>query len=96
MINHTPYLKTTITITLHKQDESTNWGPGLPNTTVEDYDLGQIKGKDKTIKVEEADYTWTIYGKDIVTVPERNISLKITPNPENFHMPASLLIYFMW
>lgn len=43
--------KTTINITLHKKDESTNWGPGLPNTTVEDYDLGQIKGKDKTIKV---------------------------------------------
>ena len=76
--------KTTITISLHKQDESTNWGPGLPNTTVEDYDLGQIKGKDKTIKVEEPDYTWTIYGKDILTVPDGNISLKITPNPEGF------------
>lgn len=76
--------KTTITITLHKKDESTNWGPGLPNTTVEDYDLGQIKGKDKTIKVEEPDYTWTIYGKDIVTVPEGNISLKIISNPEGF------------
>lgn len=76
--------KTTINITLHKKDESTNWGPGLPNTTVEDYDLGQIKGKDKTIKVEEPDYTWTINGKDILTVPEGNISLKITPNPEGF------------
>ncbi len=77
--------KTTINITLHKKDESTNWGPGLPNTTVEDYDLGQIKGKDKTIKVEEPDYTWTINGKDILTVPEGNISLKITPNPEGFN-----------
>ncbi len=76
--------KTTMTITLHKQDESTNWGPGLPNTTVEDYDLGQIKGKDKTIKVEEPDYTWTICGKDIVKVPDGNIALKITPNPEGF------------
>lgn len=76
--------KTTITINLHKKDESTNWGPGLPNTTVEDYDLGQIKGKDKNIKVEEPDYTWTIYGKDIVQVPDGNISLKITPDPENF------------
>lgn len=75
--------QTTITINLHKQDESTNWGPGLPNTTVEDYDLGQIKGKDKTIKVEEPDYIWTIYGKDIVKVPDGNISLKITPNSEN-------------
>lgn len=76
--------KTTISITLHKKDESTNWGPGLPNTTVEDYDLGQIKGKDKTIKVEEPDYTWSIYGKDIVMVPDGNVSLKITPNPEGF------------
>lgn len=76
--------KTTISITLHKKDESTNWGPGLPNTTVEDYDLSQIKGKDKTIKVEEPDYTWSIYGKDIVQVPDGNISLKITPNPEGF------------
>ncbi len=76
--------KTTISITLHKKDESTNWGPGLPNTTVEDYDLGQIKGKDKTIKVEEPEYTWSIYGKDIVQVPDGNISLKITPNPEGF------------
>lgn len=46
--------------------------------------MGQIKGKDKTIKVEEPDYTWTINGKDILTVPEGNISLKITPNPEGF------------
>lgn len=76
--------KTTISITLHKKDESTNWGPGLPNTTVEDYDLEQIKGKDKTIKVEEPDYTWSIYGKDIVQVPDGNISLKITPDPEGF------------
>ena len=36
--------KTTISFTLHKKDESTNWGPGLPNTTVESYDLDQIKG----------------------------------------------------
>ena len=76
--------KTTISITLHKKDESTNWGPGLPNTTVEVYDLGQIKGKDTTIKIEEAEYTWSIYGKDIVNVPENNVSLKITANPELF------------
>ena len=76
--------KTTISITLHKKDESTNWGPGLPNTTVEVYDLGQIKGKDKTIKIEEAEYTWSISGKDIVNVPENNLSLKITANPETF------------
>ena len=42
----------TITITLTKKDESTNWGPGLPNTTVESYDLGQIQGKDKIEKSE--------------------------------------------
>ncbi len=75
---------TSISITLHKKDESTNWGPGLPNTTVESYDLGQIKGKDKTIKIEEAEYTWSISGKDIVNVPDNNLSLKITANPESF------------
>ncbi len=42
-----------ITFNYIKADESTNWGPGLPNTTVEVYDLGQIQGKDKTIVVEE-------------------------------------------
>lgn len=76
--------KTTISITLHKKDESTNWGPGLPNTTVESYDLGQIKGKDKAIRIEEETYTWTIKGQEIVNVPGKNISLKITENPESF------------
>ncbi len=76
--------KTTIDITLHKKDESTNWGPGLPNTTVENYDLGQIKGKNKTITIEEPDYTWTIHGNNIETVPDANLSLKITANPDTF------------
>ncbi len=76
--------QTTIDITLHKKDESTNWGPGLPNTTVESYDLGQIKGKNKTITIEEPDYTWTIHGNDIETVPDANLSLKITVNPDAF------------
>lgn len=76
--------KTTIPIKLTKKDESTNWGPGLPNTTVEAYDLKQIQGKDKTICVEEDGYTWTINGSDIENVPEENLSLKITVNPENF------------
>lgn len=76
--------KQTITITLTKKDESTNWGPGLPNTTVESYDLGQIQGKDKTILVEEDGYTWTIHGTDIETVPDSNLSLAITKNPKTF------------
>ena len=76
--------KTTITFTLHKKDESTNWGPGLPNTTVETYDMNQIQGKDKTIKIEEPDYIWTIHGKDIESSPEANFSLKITAEPVNF------------
>lgn len=76
--------KTTISITLHKQDESTNWGPGLPNTTVEIYDLNQIKGKNKTIIIEEAEYTWTINGNDIENVPAENLSLKVTANPDSF------------
>lgn len=62
----------------------TAWGPGLPNTTVESYDLGQIKGKDKAIRIEEETYTWTIKGQEIVNVPGKNISLKITENPESF------------
>lgn len=76
--------KQTITITLTKKDESTNWGPGLPNTTVESYDLGQIQGKAKTILIEEDGYTWTISGTDIETVPDKNLSLAITKNPDNF------------
>lgn len=78
--------KQTITITLTKKDESTNWGPGLPNTTVETYDLGQMQGKDKTILIEEDGYTWTINGMDINTVPDANLSLAITQDPENFAM----------
>lgn len=76
--------KTSITITLTKQDESTNWGPGLPNTTVEAYDLNQMKGKDKNIVIEEEGYTWTINGQDIITPPEENLSLAITVNPDDF------------
>lgn len=76
--------KTTIDITLHKVDESTNWGPGLPNTTVEAYDLKQIKGKDKTLVIEEPEYSWNIYGKDIEKIPDANISLKVVTNPEEF------------
>lgn len=70
--------KQTITITLNKKDTSTNWGPGLPSTTVETYDLKQLKGKDKDIVIEENGYTWTINGTDIQEVPEKNISLMIT------------------
>ena len=76
--------KTTITITLHKQDESTNWGPGLPNTMVEPYELQEIQGSDKNFTIEEEGYTWTINGKDIVTVPDNNLSLKITPDEDPF------------
>lgn len=74
-----------ITFNYVKADESTNWGPGLPNTTVESYDLGQIQGKDKTIIVEETDYTWTIPGMNITQVPEENISLLITANPDTLN-----------
>ena len=75
--------KQTITITLNKKDESNNWGPGLPNTTVETYDLEQIQGKDKTIRIEEDGYTWTINGMDIANIPDKNLPLAITKNPEN-------------
>lgn len=78
--------KTTINITLTKKDESTNWGPGLPNTTVESYDLKQMQGKDKNITIEEEGYTWTINGQDITTVPEKNLSLAITKDSETFQM----------
>ncbi len=72
-----------ITFTYTKADESTNWGPGLPNTTVEAYDLGQMQGKDQSIVIEEEGYTWTIQGIDIEVVPEENLSLKIIENPEH-------------
>lgn len=76
--------KQSISFYLKKQDESTNWGPGLPSTTVESYDLGQIKGKDKKIVMEEDTYTWTILGTDITSVPDNNLSLKVTADPETF------------
>lgn len=76
--------KTTITITLHKQDESTNWGPGLPNTMVEPYELQEIQGSDKNFTIEEEGYTWIINGKDIVAVADNTLSLKITPDEDPF------------
>lgn len=85
--------KQTITITLTKKDESTNWGPGLPNTTVETYDLEQIQGKDKNITIEEDGYTWTINGKDIETIPEQNLSLAITKNPDTLDS-QSVSVFF--
>lgn len=85
--------KQTITITLTKEDESTNWGPGLPNTTVETYDLEQIQGKDKNITIEEDGYTWTINGKDIETIPEQNLSLAITKNPDTLD-EQSVSVFF--
>lgn len=78
--------KTTITIHLTKSDESTNWGPGLPNTTVETYDLNEIKGTDKNIVIEEEEYSWNIFGQDIETVPDENLSLAITEDSESFPM----------
>ena len=85
--------KQTITISLTKKDESTNWGPGLQNTTVETYDLEQIQGKDKTITIEEDGYTWTINGKDIETIPEQNLSLAITKNPDTLD-EQSVSVFF--
>ena len=76
--------KTSIKIYLNKEDESTNWGPGLPNTTIETYDLEQIKGKDKTIEINEPEYSWNIKGTDIIEVPDANISLKIVTNPDPY------------
>lgn len=85
--------KQTITITLNKKDESDNWGPGLPNTTVETYDLEQIKGKDKSILIEEDGYTWTINGMDIESIPEKNLPLAITKNPENLDTQSVSLFF---
>lgn len=85
--------KQTITINLTKKDESDNWGPGLPNTTVETYDLEQIKGKDKSIRIEEDGYTWTIHGTDIETIPDKNLPLAITKNPENLDTESVSLFF---
>lgn len=76
--------KTTITITLTKQDESTNWGPGLPNTTIETYTLKEIMGKNKTIEINEPEYSWNIHGTEIIEVPDANISLKVVTNPDPY------------
>ena len=80
--------KTTINIHLTKKDESTNWGPGLPSTTVEVYDLNQIQGNNTNIVIEEEGYSWTINGATIESVPAENLSLAITPNPASLQTSA--------
>ena len=48
--------KTTITIYLTKQDESTNWGPGLPSTTADKNIIEDIQGTDESLRIEEDIY----------------------------------------
>ena len=76
--------KTTITIYLTKQDESTNWGPGLPSTTADKNVLEDIQGTDDFLNIEEDIYNWTINGQDIITVPEHHVSLKVTTDSPDF------------
>jgi len=76
--------KTTITIYLTKQDESTNWGPGLPNTTVGKDLLENIQGTDESWRIEEDIYNWSLNGQDIITVPDQNVSLKVTTDSPDF------------
>lgn len=65
--------KTSISFYYQKKDESTNWGPGLPETMVEDWEIIDLKGKDKNMVVsggtEPYLYTWTINGTDIYNDP---------------------------
>ena len=66
-----------------KKDESTNWGPGLPETMIEDWEIKDLQGKNKDMVVsggsESYPYTWTINGKDIYNVPadDEKVNLEI-------------------
>ena len=87
--------KTSLTFYYQKKDESTNWGPGLPETMVEDWEIAELEGKDKDMVVsggtEENPYTWTIHGTDITSVPpeEENVNLEIKTMDARFEgMPG--------
>ena len=75
--------KTYMEFYFQKKDESTNWGPGLPETMIEDWEVREIQGKNKEMVVsggdEEHPYTWTINGKDIYSVPadEERVNLEV-------------------
>ncbi len=75
--------RTSLEFYYQKKDESTNWGPGLPETMVEDWEIRDLQGKNKDMVVsggsEEYPYTWTINGEDIYDVPaeDEKVNLEI-------------------
>lgn len=75
--------RTTLEFYYKKSDESTNWGPGLPETMIEDWEIAELQGKNKDMVVsggnEEYPYTWTINGEDIYAVPgeDEKVDLQI-------------------
>ena len=57
-----------------KKDPSTDFGPGLPPTMIEDWELENLQGTKKEMVVTEGQqtdhpYTWTINGADVYNVP---------------------------
>ena len=66
--------KTALEFVYNKKDPSTDWGPGLPPTMIEDWELKEINGKDKNLVANEGvgtdhPYTWTINGADVYNLP---------------------------
>ncbi len=89
--------KTSLEFYYQKADESTNWGPGLPETMVEDWEIADLQGKNKDMVVsggsEEYPYTWTIHGEDIYNVPpeDQDVNLEILSMDARFdaYIPGS-------
>jgi len=66
--------KTALEFEYIKKDPSTDFGPGLPPTMIEDWELKEINGKDKNLVANEGvgtdhPYTWTINGADVYNLP---------------------------
>ena len=72
---------TTLEFYYQKDDESTNWGPGLPETMVEDWEIANLEGTNKNMVVsggsESYPYTWTINGADVYSVPAEDVNIDL-------------------
>lgn len=72
---------TTLEFYYQKDDESTNWGPGLPETMVEDWEIANLEGTNKSMVVsggsESYPYTWTINGADVYSVPAEDVNIDL-------------------
>ena len=77
--------KTSLEFEYIKKDPSTDWGPGLPPTMIEDWELENLHGTTKDMVVSEGEgtdypYTWTINGADVYNVPAEGEKVNLQIN----------------